>query len=915
MSVQPPAVSPYNQSIQQLTDLSKQLGENKPEDMLLCYNKETGKLFFEKKSILGSIKRFFTVTLFRSDAYNFDTNMQKLNDLFEPIRRQGGLTEADQNTINPLQQNCERLITHVVTKKNTIPFWKFWARSSRQDVDTKISELKTYISTATPPSSSISKQVAQIPVTPATTTATSVLASTQLEGLRKQSDSLTFAQRRDRVMTLANAIKKEKDVKNEALDNVFWLARESAAFFDVENAFSLHQLAAASSIHNADTAQKLEALVDRRDFEQFIEVSLSAKKFTELEAICTALDAKKTALVTTKKTAQSKKNFEEKVSQKVVGIQARTENIKSFGRGLTSTAQVVEGKKTTAGFTEKEWQMLTRFATTFELVEEDKEGGVLRLKNQATEFRDFMIYACGNKGFNDRLKAQETLINSGKHPTIKDANIISAIEYFATYTFKSDLKKWQTNQILCQHAQAVTKLYQTRERVEKNTALLEKLETPLPGITLVADDKAKALTGSAAYKDTQSKYRPAKKGKFTQTKGGWKTKTQTFQAIAATTPKEWKKSVDQKTEQDRLKTIEELKLKIAADTAQIPVFVRELADLKKFCSAIIEQNPEKLQPDELYKLDSIVRFRDQLNSDMRETLKLDANPFLAAQYEGLDRLHKGYIWIQDECQRAHILNTGDMSFVNEHKKLTVTGKKAQDFTDRAAQLLFPFGHMALIDEMHGHVSFSHQLLQFDHSELSLAEYLYYDSYRIDFSTCFNDAALPAFKEILAEKRGVAMDVIDTDIKAKGIAEKEYLLQALEEEYESILQDVLEQKGTADADKWIGVEKPDIEKFKSLENVKQWLNKVNQGKAEEKKLTLYDVLELTQDLDDDEIAKIQELRTEYLQELYKGISNNEETQKKAFLQSWKFATPIGQKVTRVRGKAVDPERMQVEGEMC
>lgn len=827
MSVSLHSNDSYNQALSELTRLSNELGTTPVDKMLLRCDKR-GHLSFEEKTIWGSIRRFFTVTIFGSKEYDFETNIQKIGKLIgivTPLLNKNPV-------IKTLEVKIDQLIKHVVIQKGQ----RSVSKAEPSPINTKIAALQRMAHT----SQSLKKD-----------------SFDKVGQLQKKYDALTFAEKRTNVLALCDEMlslvydPKSAIKQKDYASRITWLADQCASFFELETAFALYGKSFAAS---ADQSTK----------DKFVEVGLLLKHYS--------------------------------VVTDLAGERERVDRIQSFG----------QGPRDNKGFTRGEWEMLQLFSLLYE--ENPPKGqkrGVERLEDRAVEIRDFLVYATGNTAFNSSLRAQ--LETEG----IDDPNIMSAIDYLATFSFKSDPSKWKSNQVYCEHVVHVQRLRELEEELTQKRALLEKLQnTPLDTTIFAAKDGDQGLRAQAAYKVVEQ-VKGKSKG-FTRKKGHKTTKK--FPAVKAKKAADWKKEQIQQTKLATKNTILALNQAIPELEKQVAHLKAELADLKKHFPKTTGINPEKLQMTELPVLDSIYRFNDQLTDDMVAAFELELNPIFKAQKAHVSAVKDAYEWIQERCHGKSGYQTGDLSFVNELKKAKVTGKPASDFVDRAAVALFPYGHMAIIDEEHGAIAFSHQRLAFNHEPISLAEYLYYDTYRIDIAKLVTDKGYKAYEKLLAEDE---IDINDLML-AKNMTKDELLRSMLEEKFSQMVADELEQVHASSKEetekKWQGVARPQIEADWTLDKLKKWCEKANAKRPENMKFELYELFEIPEECDEAVAQKIQELRVEYLRELYKGITNNEETQKRAFLKSWLFAGPLNI-VSRLSDKTIDPEKVRMQGEMC
>ncbi|MBS0635696.1 MAG: hypothetical protein JSR37_09560 [Verrucomicrobia bacterium] len=678
---------------------------------------------------------------------------------------------------------------------------------------------------------------------------------TSITKFRETYDSLSFAAKREGVMQLAEQVQSftyDKNTKKEAYaKNINWLAEKCASFSELETAFKLYTKA-------------ISETGDQSSVEQFIEVGLLLKRFTVIPEVLKTQKAK-----------------------------ARIDRIQSFG----------EGPIESNGFKANEWNMLETFAKAYESPSAKEPVGYKRLKGQEAAIHDFLIYAAGNTQFNRRLKT------ALENDSITDESLLSAVDYFATFSFKCDPVKWKSNQAYAEHMNLVQQLVDKKEQLAHQQARLEKVgDESAPKPKFIPNKKGLRATPDVVVVEVENI--PGKTKGLTRTKARQKVTKTVVPGAKATPAPVWIKAQERAYEQGTALSKQQIAEAIPLLEQEIAQLQRDLKELAKQFPQIVGKDPEKLQMPELPVLDSVYRFHEQMTEEMRKAFDLEKNPFFETVYQNLQGLTDSYDWIQKSCFGTNGYQTGDISFVNELKKNKVTGKAATDFTDKVALSLFPFGHLAIIDEEHGSTAFSHQRLAFDHSPVALAEYLYYDTYRIDFKAL----ALPTAFEAL--KRGLEKDekTLEDEMSARNMTENEYLLHELEEKFAIKVAEELEQSHQPDARKWEGIESPDFSQIKTLAQLDEWRKNVNEGREKEVQFELYELFEIPEDCDIDIQNTIRELRVDYLKDLYKGITNDDKTQFKAFMQSWRFAGPLSL-ATRITDKAIDPYKVQIAGEMC
>ena len=884
----------------ELRQLSEQMKDKEVKNVLL-YCDKSGHLGIEKKTFFGRIIRFFTVTIFRSHAYDFEHNIDQIQKLFSSLPQ-------DSDKYDDLKTKIDSLVTYVCTQKKITPKWNFHSLHSPGAVPETGPSMRAPATKTTSVSDSQFDQFLN--------------AFTQSKTFKNIDDVRKlhrFGYLHNRLEDVAKALEAAKikkadepefekikneidnDVKQlqsvaiekkkvlEALknpptdaDEIIDLAERAAAVFLLDNAFDLYK----SALSRPDFKFTNDTAVS---VNQFIELGLTLKKFDEVKQVTQDLQASRGKPVGT---LQNLKNT----------VDARIKRIQAFADPAIRD-----------GFSKNELLMLQEFARTYDETSADEIKGPDLLKPRSVEFRDFMIYACGNADFNRRLKKEKDLFDAGKS-SYPDEKLQAAFEYFATFSFKSDLKNWQTNQLLCEHLSKLTLAYELQETIKTEKQRLARLESLS---SIMTEDQIKIkpdnpiLAGRPERKIIKEIWIPPKRKGFSRSKGRFVKKIEVIPGIPPKTVAEYKREVIEQANKARIQGIKDTKERIEINEAKLKIVNEQLVELQSIMSKNYKgKNPKKLQPEALSQLDSTYRFTDTLTEGMNSSLDLCQNPVFAAMYNSIESSAKAYKWIQERSSETGGYRTGDMSVLNELKREKVTGRKQKDFVDRAALELFPFGHMAIINQEHGITAFSHQRFSFDHADMSLTDYVTYDTYRLDFSKMLNTKTKAVLKALLEDE---GMEV-ESEASARGLSQDEFLAQELEERYETIFAEILEMGKLERARKLNSGEKPDFMKLQTYSAFTKWLEAVNAKRPDNDKLEPSDVLEITPDMDEDIHSIVENLTIEYMKELYNKISNDSSTQQRAFMKSWKYAGPLGF-IRKFTDKTLDINKMKIEGDMC
>lgn len=827
--------------VEELTRLSKQI-KDKPLTNMMLRCDEQGRLSFQEKSFIITLKR-----MFGSQEYNFEENIEKIGGLFLQAKDQ----KIAKDELSSLKSSLGELIRQVETKKNRVPFWKFWDRPKTEKIKLDIQRLQATIG-----------YVSQ-PVNPRTIQVTKgALAVDRIQKLQKEYEKKSYAQKHAEVSALATELQHTIGSSRRARDAYAWLADQAAQFFEFDLAVSLYENCVLASIDAED------ANPDKLD--EFVEIALISKKYDSIEMICQKLEATN--------------------RQKAQAIRARVERIEFFGVGERSFYRVSgkDAEQAVSGFTKQEAEMLESVSGLF-----SGKG----IGNDQERARDFLIYATGNMDLNQRAKAHVDLYNKGK-VAIDNDDILSVVLFLSLYSFKSNPSAWKSNQVQMVHMQKVGELFEAKQKL---TAVIKQLEHPVS-----IGEEAFQATDQKGYAVTEKKVQRGQTKGFTRRKQKTVYETRYFPPLSADTWKKTQAAEFARAQEQARGRLQQEKKELEETCRALQVELREMK--KQFPT--INGNPEKLQPAQLKCSDSLEHFTAEMNPLLRSKLNLDVNPFYRAMYDTIGRAKKQSEWLHEECERTSSYHSGDVSFVNVFKEERVLGKKKSGVFDQLPAAFSPFGHMSLIDESYGYIGFSHQQNAFNHDSVGLLEFLYNDAYRLDLAKFIRPEGLDAFAKIL-EEEGRDLEGLSSIFGSR----QAYLVEALEEEYEEAFIDALAQSQMPDQKKLDAVEeRPNFATVSTLKDLTTVLSQINAKYAPEMHLTPFDVLHVTEDHSDIERQNIENIRIECLKELYKDIRNDMPTQIQAFMNSWLFAGDLKKGVAIV-DKDIDPRQIQMLGEMC